>query len=288
MSSIIENKELFVCPACKNSLDVVGGSFHCGRCNELYPVVNDFMADFTPRAKHHVLDNFQTPYAARFYEEQLNTPFEFREHSCGWGAFEKLPRWHRNLIQLKNKYLHEVLGIKKTSYNKKIFCDISGGAGNHIVPFTKYFKLLIYCDLSIDNMNFMYRRVKNEGIDNILLVRSSYFNLPFKNSYDVAICIDSLEFYGLVNDAKVIQEIQNGLNPCGKAIFDLHNKRPFRNNTDIIEYGKEDVEKLRSLVHIETAKKFCHFPPKLLFSKLINPDYIRLFPHFLWMCTAGK
>jgi SAM-dependent methyltransferase len=120
------------------------------------------------------------------------------------------------------KRRRQVERVKSILKETRIICDVSAGAGTYTFEFAKTFPLVIHCDLSIENLNDVYSQKQQKAIDNLVLIRCDYFNLPFKNTLQQLICTETL-VRGRQHELLLLNSLRRALSDSGKALVDFHN-----------------------------------------------------------------
>jgi SAM-dependent methyltransferase len=129
--------------------------------------------------------------------------------------------------------------------NKSLFIDLSGGSGFYSFHFAKYFTQVIHCDISIEALGHAHAEAKAQKIENIYFARCDFRAIPFQQSIaDIVILIDSMEYYAVAEDNKIMNSAIDVVVPGGAFIFDIHLKRWFRKNRSIYEYSLKDRKEL--------------------------------------------
>ena len=120
------------------------------------------------------------------------------------------------------KRLRQVERVKSILDETQVICDVSAGAGTYTFEFAKTFPLVIHCDLSVENLNDVYLQKQQKALDNLILIRSDYFNLPFNNTLQQIICTDTL-IKGRQHEISLLHSLCSALSDGGQALVDFHN-----------------------------------------------------------------
>jgi SAM-dependent methyltransferase len=106
--------------------------------------------------------------------------------------------------------------------DEAVLCDISAGAGYYTFEYADDFRVVLHCDLSVDNLTYAWRKARCRGIRNIVFLRADYFALPFRQTLDRILCFDTL-IRGEAHDSALLSSIVRSLKPSGSAVIDFHN-----------------------------------------------------------------
>lgn len=141
--------------------------------------------------------------------------------SRAWGAAEIMPEsWRRKRYrQIDFVRPHITEGTHPSGV---VLCDIAAGAGYYTLAYAHLFRIVLHCDLSMDNLNYARREARRQGIRNIFFLRVDYFALPFRRSLDRVLCLDTL-IRGEAHDSIVLAAVASSLKPAGYAVVDFHN-----------------------------------------------------------------
>ena len=101
-------------------------------------------------------------------------------------------------------------------------CDIAAGAGYYTLAYAQLFRVVLHCDLSVNDLSYARRKAQSMGIWNVLFVRADYFAPPFRNTLDRVLCIDTL-IRGEAHESLLLASIARSLNGDGFALVDFHN-----------------------------------------------------------------
>jgi ubiquinone/menaquinone biosynthesis C-methylase UbiE len=144
---------------------------------------------------------------------------DLSRNSLAWGAPELVPdKWRKIREAQVDLILCQLIDSNESDY----VCDFSAGAGYYTLQYAKYFSAVIHCDLSMQNLNYCYKKASQTGIDNIFFLRIDYFHPPFNNSLKNVICIDSL-IRGIPHEERLLSSIKYSLADDGFAYIDFHN-----------------------------------------------------------------
>ena len=246
----VEFLNLVRCPDCFNQCNVtknlmsekVESTISCDMCSWTRPISSDLGLIDLLASKPLVVDDVVKKQAIMdFYYQQFDTNL----YSCnivgnGWSAADESSsvKKHFFLEQMQKT----IRGMINLTNQKKVLIDFSAGAGDYTFENSKFFDIVLHCDIDGNGLVSAKARADILGITNIIFIRCDYLQLPFaKDICDVALLIDSLEYYGPVRDKKVINNIYGILANKGLAAFDFHRKRPMKQNNVLFEYNKKDI-----------------------------------------------
>lgn len=207
------------CPDDGNSLSFVAEKLGCTRCGRVFPIHNQQIIELVPR-NPAVLP---AAISRQYYEVYLNLfaqPFREDGNSIAWGAPEAFAE---SWVRKRRRQVTAVRPLVTDGIEANdVLCDIAAGAGYYTFAYQKYFRSIIHCDLSVDNLNYAARKAQKLGISNILFLRVDYFQPPFRRSLDRVLCLDTL-IRGEAHDLLLLRTIAECLTPNGKAVVDFHN-----------------------------------------------------------------
>ncbi len=202
------------CPDDQARLELKSDFLRCIRCGREYPVLGNNFVEILPVCSmtHH---GDKSEYWQR-YQIEYERSFVWIENAKAWGRYDlACSSW-------AEKRLRQVEYVKSMLDETRAICDVSAGAGTYTFEFAKAFPLVIHCDLSVENLNDVYKRKQQNDIKNIILIRCDYFNLPFKNSLRQLICTDTL-IRGRQHENLLLNSLYNALAYDGQAVIDFHN-----------------------------------------------------------------
>jgi ubiquinone/menaquinone biosynthesis C-methylase UbiE/uncharacterized protein YbaR (Trm112 family) len=170
---------------------------------------------------------------------------------------------YRSFIKYRSRQIKYVTQLIRGG--NEVACDISGGAGNYTLQLAKLFKTIIHCDLDVENLNYVYRRLARLSVDNVYLVRSDYFYPPFRRGViDAVLCMDTL-IRGPYHDKELLSNLLYITKAGGYIYCDFHN--PWHNPANIIlKRGFSSQNQSYSLREL-----------KMLLKRL-NVDHYKIFP----------
>ena len=216
---------LLFCPDDRGNLYYLNDeSLKCNKCGRKFRVYNNNFVELLPSAQykrqrnkdkyHYIIDNYWSEYY-KFFNEKFN----WNDKAIAWGAFEITPERYKIRKQKEIQIINEL-----TRNCGGIFCDVSAGAGLFTLPYSKEFDIVINCDLSVDNLNYVHKKAIDQKINNILFIRCDHLSLPLKpESINLVISVDTL-IYGSDHDLKLLSEIERILDSSGCAVVDFSNK----------------------------------------------------------------
>lgn len=211
MERITEN--LIRCPACKNGfcVSVRFGEpvFTCQVCKAAFPIKSGVI-DMVPDLF------FKKTVAQRFMESQtIVSVYESR-------------LWRRNFflglgtgIQFNReaKIITDAAMIKDADS----VLDLACGPGIYTRPFARAIGngRVVGLDLSMPMLKWGAKKIKQEGLDNVVYIRASAMDLPFEDeSFDAVNCCGALHLFP--DTDKALSEISRVLAPGGRfttAVF---------------------------------------------------------------------
>jgi SAM-dependent methyltransferase len=211
---------LLSCPEDGESLCCVPGELLCPRCARRFPIHGENLVEILPRRPCQ-LPAFVSPAYREAYIRAFEQPFGQDDGAFAWGAEETVPEsWalkRRRQVAMVRPLISE--GV---SSDDSVLCDISAGSGYYTLAFAPLFRFVIHCDLSVENLNYVSRKARALGIQNIFFLRADYFAPPFRHSLDRIICLDTL-IRGGEHDSVLLRAIVHSLKPGGHAVVDFHN-----------------------------------------------------------------
>jgi len=233
---------LLCCPKDKSLLDYTSkGYLKCKDCGTNYTIHASNFIELMPRAPMLLPSCIKNDYERRYfdsYHRLFNQKFLFNEHAIAWGAIENISP---TLADKKNREIGQIL--IGTDVRDKIICDVSGGAGWITLQSAKEANIFIHCDISCDNLNYVYKRSGNK---NILFIRMDFFSDPFiADSIDIIFCTDTL-IYGNFMVKRFLRNIHKCLSADGKAKVDFYNRlhRNIFHKPYMIGYSASEVNRL--------------------------------------------
>jgi SAM-dependent methyltransferase len=213
---------LLSCPDDGMPLACAPSSIECEICGRHFPISGDGVVELLPRSP---ADVSLTIEGNKSYWEEYQREFHqlYREdhNAIAWGAPEiSSPSW----LQKRMRQVSTVrpLIVDPALSEEQILCDITAGAGNYTFSYAPFFKAVLHCDLSVDNLNYAVRKARRIGIQNMFFLRIDYFSPPFQRSLDRIICFDTL-IRGEEHEVLLLDSISKSLKPRGKAVVDFHN-----------------------------------------------------------------
>jgi SAM-dependent methyltransferase len=238
-------------------LEDCSDSFRCSKCRKYYPILGYNFVELLTDAPFHPPKN-EAEYWEK-YRIEFAREFTWIKDAVAWGRRDTVSKsWSK-------KRRRQVDYVKSILKDTPVVCDVSAGSGSYTFELAKKYPLVIHCDISVENLNDVYRRKERAGLNNLLLIRCDYFQLPFHNSLDQLICMDTL-IRGYQHETRLLISLYNALSSRGKALIDFHNwwhnplrrlglmPRNFGSNKS---YTQESSKNLISQVGI---KKWEYFP----------------------------
>lgn len=228
---------ILVCPDCEGKL-VFNKKFTitCGDCERKFYSESNFV-DLLPKKPKEIANPYSKG-AVKYYLKQFRTdPKKIYRKFNVWGTYETSRRGYKVFLENELKVFE-----KFYPKQREIFCDISAASGFYTFNAAKKFDIVLHLDINMQYLRFAMKKALEKKVDNIVFIRSDYFSLPIKHkALDTLLCTDSLEYYGLENDIKIMERALNTLKTKGRFILDLHNRKFYYPDPKIFEYGKKEL-----------------------------------------------
>ncbi|MEJ2615464.1 MAG: class I SAM-dependent methyltransferase [Ignavibacteriaceae bacterium] len=232
-----------VCPDDSSELVSVDNKLMCSNCKRKFNIWDNII-ELMPQNHYPEFTFYQSCYEENYfknYYRMFNEEFHPNQNAKAWGSEENISK--KQFLR-KKREVSQI--IKKYDFDNKIICDISSGAGWFTLNVSNKSKLIINCDISVSNINYVVNKSKLIGIANLLLIRTDYFKPPFKeNTFDVIFCTDTLA-YGNIQTLEFLKNIYKTLKKGGAAIVDFYNRlhrNPFH-KPYMTGYTKSEAENL--------------------------------------------
>jgi SAM-dependent methyltransferase/uncharacterized protein YbaR (Trm112 family) len=217
-SSLDQIVRYLFCPDDKTPLEARTDALTCSQCGRFYPLLAGKVASLLPRKRAVPCANRQ--YALE-YESQFHRGFETGDQSMAWGTREtSSARW----ILKRERQRRAVLSVLQETarpLDELVLCDVSAGVGDYTLAYSRHFKWVLHCDLSVDSLQYAFRRAQRMGVTNVFFLRVDYFALPFCRSLDRILCLDTL-IGGRDHETALLGQVHDALAPEGKALVDFH------------------------------------------------------------------
>jgi len=210
--------QLLVCPDCRLELKKIGNTVQCMYCGRVFNLFHNICINLLASKKSVREGKTELEKKSiEIYNKLFDEPFTWKENPQPWGL--NIPVNYQKKLN-KHKYIVYKLIPESIGY----FCDISAGSGRFSWEIAKKSKLSVLCDLQIDSVVYLSKKIINEGLNNIFVIRCDYMQYPFKeNIFDLVICNDTL-IYGYEHEIKLLHSIYTILKPGGKCILDFSYK----------------------------------------------------------------
>jgi len=241
----IDILSLIKCPDCgKGNLfeSNVNLTISCVKCSWSRPFSSDRrLLDLLPTKPKNVDRLVKKTSISEFYYKQFQKDLlvQDSEH-VGW-SIASINSNNRQIFFLK-KLKNIVTKTINLSTCNELLIDFSAGSGDYTFENSKKFDIVLHCDVNGDSLISAKNRAEQLGIYNVIFIRCDYLQLPFVDECcDVAIMIDSLEYYGYSSDKSTVNNIYSILKANGIAALDFHRKRPLKGNDVLYEYNKKDI-----------------------------------------------
>ncbi len=126
------------------------------------------------------------------------------------------------LAELKPDATLRSIGLKEGD----VFCDIGSGPGVFTVEAAKITRNTIYAiDTSDDMLRIVAAKIKEQGLDNIVLIKPVGFSYPIADA-DCDIVLMSTVIHEIDDKVSLLKEIHRVLKPQGKlVIIECHKKK---------------------------------------------------------------
>ncbi len=245
------------CPDDGQSLTLAVGRLHCDGCSRSFPIHGNQVVELLPSRPQYlpasVNEEYHKEYLALFEQ-----PFEVDDARVAWGAPEAASQaW----VRKRRRQVLAVQPLVSNGVGGGVLCDIAAGAGYYTFAYQQYFRAVLHCDLSVDNLNYAAHKARCNRYTNIVFLRIDYFQPPFRQSLDRVLCLDTL-IRGEAHDSMLLRAIAGCLKPAGEAVVDFHNwwHNPLRrigllrdNFHANRSYSRSEIENLLRSVAIPTA-----------------------------------
>ena len=243
-----EIADLLFCPDDGATLRFAANELYCSLCARRFPILANNLAEILPRHPIDLLGSVNSSFRDS-YLKIFEQGYRFNETDLAWGAEESVSAsWAR-------KRRRQVAAVRPliaegTKPGESVLCDISAGAGYYTFAYADLFRFVIHGDLSVNNLSYAWRKARSQDLQNIFFLRLDYFALPFRQSLDRVLCMDTL-IHGEAHDSRLLGAITGSLKPTGSAVVDLHNwwHNPVRrlgflpdNFSNNRSYGRRETE----------------------------------------------
>jgi SAM-dependent methyltransferase len=224
-NGIAEIAGLLSCPEDGTSLRFASNALHCPSCARHFPVHSDNLAEILP-LRPRAFPASANPTYYRDYVRAFDQVYRNDPTTLAWGAEEAVSeswaRKRRRQVAAVERLITEENRSEENRNTNSILCDVAAGAGYYSFAYAPLFRLVIHCDLSVENLSYAWRRARSLGIRNIVFLRTDYFALPFHRALDCVICLDTL-IRGASHDSALLASIARSLKTGGSAVVDFHN-----------------------------------------------------------------
>ena len=256
MNGLVHNNaHLFRCPDDRSHIYVHSLDFlRCEACGRRFETYGGNFVSLLPKEPYKGPSTYQNRYEEdffRYYFLLSSKEFKRNTEATAWGAPENMPvvARRRKLGQVSQMMTHFQQG-------SAIVCDVSAGAGYFSLPMSTKARVVMSCDLDVNNLNYLMNKAAAEQRGNILFVRSDLFAPPFApNCFDTVICTDTL-IYGDLMVQRFLSAIVASLANGGIALVDFYNRthrNPFH-APYLLGYSRKECEMmLRTLGDVKFA-----------------------------------
>lgn len=211
---------LICCPDDGGSLSFARGELHCTACERRFPVYGENLVEILPRGRLELPSSISSQYREG-YKKAFEQKYQGDEESLAWGAEESVTKSWSVKRRRQVEFVRSLV-TQGTRTGDSVLCDIAAGAGYYTLAYARLFRLVLHCDLSVDNLNYARRKAQSLGIRNVFFVRADYFGLPFRNSLERLLCMDAL-IRGEGHESLLLESIATSLDADGFALVDFHN-----------------------------------------------------------------
>lgn len=208
------------CPDDGSPLEHEEDRLACRSCGRHFPILSGHVIELLPREPSALPENAASPEYVESYFSEFKRPFQWDKTARAWGAAETVPRkWARRRLRQVREGLPLLLNGQLAQ--NLVLCDISAGASDYTLEYSRHFEFVLHCDLSVDSLNYASLKAEAMGVTNIAFLRVDYFHLPFRRSIDRIICFDTL-IRREPHERLVLRQIRDSLAPGGRALIDFH------------------------------------------------------------------
>jgi len=219
-TSLADVAALLCCPDDGRRLSHANGELQCGACERCFPVHGENLIEILPRRPQELPPSISSDYREG-YKWAFDQKYQDDEEALAWGAEESMARsW--SMKRRRQVEFVRPLVTEGTKPGDSVVCDIAAGAGYYTLAYAQLFRLVVHCDLSVDNLSYARRKARSLGIRNVFFVRADYFAPPFRNSLERLLCMDTL-IRGEVHESLLLASITKSLTADGFALVDFHN-----------------------------------------------------------------
>jgi len=211
---------LLSCPDDGQPLRLAKEQLLCGGCGRSFPLHGEDLAEILPSRPVRLPESTSAEYRSAYltlFEQQFQN-----DTTCfAWGAEETATaawiRKRRRQVTAVNPLVTEGAEL-----GASVLCDIAAGAGYYTFAYVPYFRFVLHCDLSVQNLSYASRKAREQNLQNIFFLRIDYFRPPFRQSLDRLLCLDTL-IRGEGHDSMLLKSIGGCLKSTGRAVVDFHN-----------------------------------------------------------------
>ncbi len=189
--------QIYSCPVCRESIQIIGKSLHCTSCSINFPLVENIPIFYN-------IDN----YYGEINREQMTELIEMAKTSGYQKAISVVidNPWVQNYVLDENraKWTH----LLPLDSNTKVL-DIGCGWGTNTIPIARKVKHVTAIDATLERVKFVQLRADESGLSNISTALASAMALPYPSaSFDVVIFNGVLEWLGGDDTKKNPKDIQ--------------------------------------------------------------------------------
>ena len=167
--SLADVVSLLCCPDDGGRLHQTRGELQCAACERRFPKYGENLVEILPKCQQQLPSSISLDYRTR-YKEAFDQKYHDDPESLAWGAEEGVAEsW--SLRRRRQVEFVRPLIIEGTSRLDFVLCDITGGAGYYTLDYAHLFRLVLHCDLSVNNLSYARRKAHLLGIGNIFFIR---------------------------------------------------------------------------------------------------------------------
>jgi SAM-dependent methyltransferase len=218
--SLADVVSLLCCPEDGGRLRQTRGELQCAACERRFPMYGENLVEILPTSQQQLPSSVSLDYREG-YKDAFEQKYHDDPESLAWAAEEGMAQSWSLKRRRQVKFVRPLI-TEGTSRGDSVLCDITAGAGYYTLDYAHLFRLVLHCDLSVNNLSYARRKAHSLGIGNIFFIRLDYFAPPFRNSLDRLLCMDTL-IRGETHDSLLLATIAGSLRAEGFALVDFHN-----------------------------------------------------------------
>jgi hypothetical protein len=207
--------DLLSCPDDGQPLRLASTQLLCSGCGRNFPLHGEYLAEILPSRPAQLPASASADYR-RAYLMLFDQQFQKDNTRLAWGAEETATAaWIRK--RRRQVIAVHPLVAEGAERGASVLCDIAAGAGHYTFSYASYFRSVLHCDLSVENLSYASRKAHERNLENIFFLRIDYFQPPFRHSIDRLLCLDTL-IRGEGHDSMLLKSIGGCLTPTGSTI----------------------------------------------------------------------